>query len=287
MQPSLRKIQPGGETSFTLRKAIKNHFHTLWHYHPECEITIIEKSTGTCFAGDYIGSFRAGDIFLFGPYIPHFLRNDKKYFDKNSRLIAKATVIYFKEDLNGDNFLNMPEMKNIRDLLIKSRYGIMLPAKYSDSIRKKLTSIHKTEGFQRLILFISTLYEFSQRKEHVLLSSTPYVEIPNNINIERLNKASDYLMKYFQKKIYLKDLADIACMSPTAFCRYFRNHTGKTLFEFLNEIRIGHACRLLNESSKSISEICFESGFSSVTNFNVQFKKIKKLSPHEYQIIFR
>lgn len=287
MLPSLKKINPTGGSSFTLVKVNEAHFYPLWHCHPECEIMLIERGTGTCFAGDYIGSFNAGDIFLFGPNIPHLLRNPKKYFDANSRLRAKATVIYFRQDFWGEGFLNITEMKQIREILKKSQHGIILPASQSAGIAASLRKIKNAEGFERLSLLMKILYEFSREKSYSLLSSFPQNETPSSEKIERLNKASDFIMKNFHRKIYLKELADISYMSPTAFCRYFRKHTGKSLIEFLNEIRIGHACRLLVESSKSISEICYESGFTSVTNFNIQFKKNKKISPHEYQGLFR
>jgi AraC-like DNA-binding protein len=285
-QPSLKIVSPAGEFSFSARTAVKKHFHTLWHFHPECEIIYIEKSRGTCFAGDYIGRFKEGDVFMFGPFLPHFLRNDPDYYNEKSKLLAKATVLNFEEDFLGEKFLGLPELKKVSNLIKESRMGIMVPALHSKAIVKILSKIDPAKAEERILLLIAALSELASSKGLVFLTHSRYFTVSDPGKIERLNKVSDYLIKYYYKKITLQELADIACMSQTAFCRYFKSHTGKTFLEFLNEIRIGNACRMLAETDKSINEIAFLSGFFS-NNFHQQFRKIKKMSPQEYQNNFR
>lgn len=285
-QPSLKIVSPAYEFSFSARTAVKKHFHTLWHFHPECEIIHIEKSRGTCFAGDYIGRFKEGDVFMFGPFLPHFLRNDPDYYEEKSKLIAKATVLNFEEDFLGEKFLNLPELKRIFSLIKESHMGISLPAKHSKVLVKLISRIDAAKAEERILLLLSALSELASNKEIVILTQSRHFSVSDPGKIGRLNKVSDYLIKYYYKKITLKELADIACMSQTAFCRYFKSHTGKTFLQFLNEIRIGNACRMLAETNKSVNEIAYLSGFFS-NNFHQQFRKIKKMSPQDYQSNFK
>ncbi len=287
MKPSLKTISRSEERSFQVLKVNDTHFYPHWHFHPECEIMLIEKSKGIRYVGDNIDNFVEGDIFIFGPQLPHLLRNGDEYFKKQSGLRSQASVIYFSEDCWGREFLEMPEMKSIRELLLKSRRGIRVIGKSREYLKNEIQKIHHKEGMERVMHLLSVLHYISSSAQYELLAGTSFNSAGNKPDMERLNKVSDYLMKNFKKEITLEDVSEVALMSPTAFCRYFKQKTNKTLIEFVNEIRVGHACRLLMDAKVSVSEIAFDSGYNNVTNFNIQFKKIKKMAPLEYQYLYK
>jgi AraC-like DNA-binding protein len=265
-------------------KVNEPHFYPLWHFHPQCEIMLIEKSSGTRYVGDNIGQFRQGDVILFGPNVPHLLRNGKEYFESKSKRKAKATVLYFNETLWGIDFYQLPEMGNIRDLLKKARYGIHFDEKYTSRLKEKIHKVTRLEGLERILQLIYLLHYMAENTSYQVLSSAGFLPSFNEEDVDTLNKITDYLMKNFSREIKLKTVSEMANMSPTSFCRYFKARTNKTLVSFLNEIRVGYACKMLIENiNLNISQVCFESGFNNLTNFNIQFKKIKSKSPLEYR----
>ncbi len=281
--PSYKKVSSENNQIIETLEVKEPHFYPIWHFHPESEIMLLKKSTGTRYIGDSIENFKEGDVVLLGPNIPHLWRSSKECFVEGAPVSAKATVIYFREERLGHDFYNLPEMAQINKLLSTARRGVKFTGKRSADLEYKIDEIIYKEGMDRVVGLLSLLNYMANQCSYEPITSLGYLPRVDVADLSRFNRISAYLMNNFAQKITLDDIAAEASLSPTAFCRYFKSRTNKTFVGFLNEIRIGNACKLLMEKKKSASEICYESGFNNLTNFNIQFRKIKGLTPLQYQ----
>lgn len=268
-------------SSFSLACHAYKNFLKVWHYHPEFELVIILESTGTRFVGDSIEKFEAGEIVLIGKDLPHLWLNDKAYFQEGSKLKAKAHVVHFNECFAG-NFLNIPEMTDIQNLLQRANRGIKFEGDTNQLIIKKVNKMFGLEGYAKVIKLLKVLKLLSEQKEYRLLSGTGYVNSFKDKNNSKIARIHEYIINNFKNEISLNKAAELAHMNPSAFSRYFRNIQQKTFIQFLNEVRIGYACKLLIEQKYNITEVCYDAGFNNVSNFNRQFKALKGMSPSEF-----
>jgi len=253
-----------------------------WHYHPETEIIYIEKSTGSRFVGDHSEPFKDGDIGLIGANLPHVWKSDPKYHKNLPGLVARVLVVHFNHEIFKSTLAILPEMQGINQLLFDSQFGIKFTGTARTEIEKLMKGIIRTKGIEKLVKLIELLDVMSKTKEKQLLASPGYSKIRKSADFDRYDKAHRYMIENFHQNISLNMVSDIIGMTPTSFCRYFKKHTKKSFHTVLNEIRVGHACKLLIENKMNISGICFESGFNNVSNFNEQFKKIKGITPSQY-----
>lgn len=287
MKPQLIKMSSDNLQSFSVRQDKVPHFFKNLHYHSEVEFVLIDKGSGTHFIGDSISRFSEGDLYLIGSNLPHCWRCDDIYFENKPDLVAEAKVVHFLENYWGTQFLDLPENKAIRDLLIKAKSGIKVIGKTKFAISKILDKLLTAKSTERIILILQALSLIAHSKDLIILSSPGFTN--NNYiesEAERINDIFNYTMSYFHRKITLEEIADVANISPNSFCRYFKNITKKTYSQFLMEIRIGHACKLLIESTKNVNYVCYESGFNNFSNFNKYFKAITGKSPLSYKKSF-
>jgi AraC-like DNA-binding protein len=253
-----------------------------WHYHPETEIIYIEKSSGLRFVGDHAEPFAAGAIGLIGSNLPHVWKSDPIYHKNIPGLNAQVMVIHFRDEIFKGQLSLLPEMDTINQLLFESQFGIKFFGVTGKEIEVLMKSIMKATGIQKLVKLLELLDVMVQTNEKQLLASEGYSKIRKSTDFDRYDKAHRYMIDNFQHNITLEKVAGIVGMTVTSFCRYFKKHTKKSFHSVLNEIRVGHACKLLLENKLNISGICYESGFNNVSNFNEQFKKIKGVSPSQY-----
>jgi AraC-like DNA-binding protein len=282
MKPFYQKLVTPPSQSVIIFNEEKPHFTVPWHFHPEIEILFVVKSSGTSYIGDCIESFSAGDITIIGENVPHWWKSDIKYMDGTINEGIKALIIQFDRDIFGANFINTPEMCSIKELLEKSKRGIKFVGSSRDMLGKQMMKIFRVKGIHRITELILLLDMMAGSNEFHYHSSLGYSKILNSYDFYRFNKIHEYLVTNFTREISLDDISKVINMSPTALCRYFKKHTGKTLFTFLNEIRIGHACKLMIEENVSISNASYESGFNNLSHFNYQFKRMMKVTPSEY-----
>jgi AraC-like DNA-binding protein len=282
MKPQLLKIQNPIGCSFNFFDQKVPFFPTPWHYHPEIEIVMMLKSTGNKYIGSSITRFEPGDLVLIGPYLPHFYKSDTEYHEEGSDLEAHSAVIHFEENFIGKEFLDKPESVNLLKLFKRSKHGIQFSKSVSEQLKDDFLSLGELEGMQKLLVFIKILETLSTTSEYHFLTSDPLV-ITNSADSDRMKRVFEYVMNNFQKTISLEEISSIASMSESAFSRYFKKRTRKTFTSFLNEIRIEHACKLLQYDNMSVSEVSFESGFTNLSNFNRQFKAFKKQTPLVYR----
>ncbi|GBF21819.1 HTH-type transcriptional activator Btr [Arenibacter sp. NBRC 103722] len=274
-----RYIEPN--KSVSLQNYSSEFFLKIWHYHPELELDVILSSTGTRFVGDSIKKFIPGDIVLMGENLPHLWLNDNKYFEEHSRLKAEAVVIHFDKKLVS-GIEKIPEMEKIISLIHKAKVGVAFRGEANSSIIKKATDMIESSAYERVNILINIMAELAARNDYELLSSSGFVNSFQNIPKSRMAPVYNYVMNNFKEEIKLETIAKIAHMNPSSFSRYFSSFHKKTFTQFVNEIRIGFACKMLMEHKCNISQVCYESGFNNISNFNRVFKAIKQISPSEY-----
>lgn len=283
MKPFFQKLAPLPEESIIFLDEEIPHFTVPWHFHPEIEILFVVKSIGTRYIGDSVNNFCEGEICIIGENVPHWWKSDPSYLEDTNNLNTKALVIQFRKEIFNSNFINLPEMHQIKDLLERSQRGIQFTGHSRETFGKQIKKIFKLSGIRRITELILLLDSMATSTEFKVLTSIGYSKIVNTYDFQRFNKIHEYIIRNFQKQIGLDEIADHVSMSSTAFCRYFKKRTGKTFFEFLNEFKIGHACKLLSEKNISVSRVCYESGFNNMSHFNEQFKKIVHRTPSQYQ----
>jgi AraC-like DNA-binding protein len=276
MKPHIQKLPLSEQSSFVADQFITPYFETPWHYHAEYEMVLIIKGKGKRFVGNHISDFEAGHLDFLGKNLPHWYRKEDALSE------AGSLVIHFSEDFLGKDFGSIPEMQKIQLLFDKSRMGIHIQGHTRQIISDKMNEMLNLQGMERLLHLLAILTILADSSQYELLSS-PDLNSQNLRDSDRLNKIFNYVMDHFKEEIRIEELADLAMMSYSGFCRYFKNRTKKNFSHFVNEIRIGYACKRLIESDISISSVCYESGFNNITNFNKQFKNIVKTTPYQFQ----
>ncbi|MEI7583940.1 AraC family transcriptional regulator [Runella sp.] len=287
MQAILRKVNPSANYSFVARIDKLPYLYEKWHFHPELELTHIVQSRGTRFVGDSIEEFEEGDLILIGSNLPHVWKNDTAYFQPNSSLQAQSEVLQFLPDCFGKDFLNLKEMESIRRLFEKSKRGLRITGKTKENVLKLMTQlIENTKGVQRIGLFLNILELIAESEELVFLSSEGFLDSYHRFDTETINHVYEFTLSQFNRRILIEEAAAISHMSVANFCRYFKNRTQKTYIQFLTEVRIGYACRMLIENKKSVQQIAFDCGFHNISNFNRSFRLLKHQNPMAYRAAF-
>lgn len=259
------------------------HFIVPWHYHPAIEIMYITRGIGTRFVGDCIEQYEEGDVCMIGPNLPHEWRNDDAYFDKESGLRATCICLFFKREIFDPNFIRLPEMNNIRDLIERSRRGLKFTGNSKLEITRFIRSSVNDVGVRKVTNLLTLLELMATSTEYELLASVGFTNSVNSEDFERFNKVYKFLVKNFATSIRLEEVSTLVGLIPTAFCRYFKERTKKTFVEYLNEMRIGYSKKLLLENKMKISTISGEVGFPNLSNFISQFKKVTGMSPSQFQ----
>jgi AraC-like DNA-binding protein len=285
MKPQLLKISNPPDSSFNYFWWDMPYFPAPWHYHPEYEIVLMLESTGKKFVGSSITDFQPGDLCLIGSFLPHYYKSDNKYYENNPDLRARSVVMHFMEDFMGEQFLKLPESQAIKSLLERSRRGLQFGKTTVNKIAEKFKSIKDLQGIPKLLELVSILHIMAEAKDFSYLTVNP-LYLKNDNDSARMQKVMEFVMANYQEEITLMKVADLASMSESAFSRYFKKRTRRTFTQFLAEIRIEHACKLLMQDKMSVAEISFESGFNNLSNFNRQFKTFKKLTPLAYRMKF-
>jgi len=267
--------------SFSVRHAKQPHFLKLWHHHQEMELVLILKGKGMRFVGDSMEPFGPGDFVLLGDQLPHKWQNDLEYFS-GSGLEVEAIIIHFEKHFLANALEETVEFSTLYNLLEISERGIRFTGNTNKRAEKLLRKIVGTApGFKRLILLLDLLGLLAHTKEYNLITSSGYINSVYEKDI-KLKKVKDFVMNHFQMPIGLDEIAGEIGMNKTAFCRYFKKATGITFFTYLNEIRIGYACKLLQGSNDTIAKIGYESGFNNLSNFNQKFKQFTGRTPSSY-----
>ncbi|TAE32963.1 MAG: AraC family transcriptional regulator [Cytophagales bacterium] len=288
MKQALRKDLEPLSGSFAVRELVEPHFDPNWHFHPHYQLFLVEEGTGTRFIGDSIRPFIEGDLVMLGPNLPHLWRSDKPYFDTHSPLRTRGIVVYFTENFLGDSFFQHQEMGLLRDLLDDARRGLEWTGPTQQRTILSLRQLCQTPpGFGRVLAFMTILHDLSVANAHRYITTIGYTNTAKQSETDRIQLVHDYVLGHFHDHINLDTVADLAGMTPSAFCRYFKTRANKTFSDFVAEVRVGHACKLLMDTELSVTQISFESGYRTLSNFNRQFKEVTGQTPSGYLRTYR
>lgn len=271
------------DASFLVREFDVPYFEAPLHFHPVFELTLITASHGKRLIGDHVGDFDVGDLVLMGPDVPHIYRCAPAYYAHDPAARARALIIQFAPDFLGPHFFALPELQAVRELLARASRGLRFWGQTQQRISRALHRIRSTHGgLARLTQLMQLLELLAASTEYELLASQALVG-HNSCDTDRLHRVYERALSGFQGPIDLAEVAALVHLSPSAFCRYFKKRTRKTFVGFLSEIRLGHARKLLLANDRSITDICYASGFQNLSNFNRQFKAQFGLSPSQFR----
>lgn len=286
MKPQLLKVSQDLTNSFSARQDTMPDVNNRWHYHREIELVYFKKGKGTQFIGDSISRFTTGDVVLVGSNLPHYWLFDDSFFHKHSDETADVSVVHFNENFWGDPFLNLPENQSIRETFERSKRGLHICQQSAKDIGCQIEKIICAEGPRKIILLIEVLMAIGDCPESKPLSSIGFRHNFQELEKDRINAIYNYSIANFKKHITLEEIALVANISPNSFCKFFKSRSRKTYSQFINEIRIGNACKLLIDNKFNIKEVCYESGFNNFSSFHKYFKQVKGKTPLSYQKSF-
>ncbi len=269
------KIPKPVQQSLMVQEDYAPAFYDRLHQHEEIQISGIVQGTGKLLVADSIHAYGNGDIVIIGRNCPHVFQSNPS--SQPSHMIS----LFFTRSSFGEGFFDLPEMEQLRRFFDRSEAGFLLNAN-SNSLMPLLHRLNRSSGVARILLLMRLLLKIEQAEFRVLTGFIYPKRISSNEG-NRMQIVFDYVVRNFHRDISLKLMGDLANMSIGAFCRFFRQRTNKTFFQFLIELRIEHACQLLSGSRDvPISEIAELSGFRSVSNFNRKFRSLKGLTPTAY-----
>lgn len=279
--PSYRLINPQANRCFVF-KWEPFDLTTLWHYHPEIELIYFIEGKTSGIIGDGFQEFDEGDLVMLGADFPHVLQKHLDYKGMNVKKPPFGLIIQFVENFLGKEFITKPEMEPIMKLFKEGKRGLKFKPVVIDQVSDKLLNLHLLNDTKKLISLLDILAILSDTKEYTYLTSNSY-NYSFSYDEDRMKNINEYIYKHFTDAISLGEIASVSNMTVTSFCRYFKSRTLKTFSQFLNELRISYACKLLNKENYTVMDSCFECGYNNLSYFNRQFKAIIKMSPMQYK----
>ncbi|GGC24705.1 AraC family transcriptional regulator [Parapedobacter defluvii] len=268
---------------FLIRELREKHFDATWHAHQEYQLFLVLEGTGTRFIGNTVKHFDKGDLTFLGPNIPHLWRTEAYFLEPPADKISRGLVIYF--DVSVWNMLiHKDEFSQVKTLLEKAQYGMDIYGKCAEETSVLMRELLHLHGTESIIQFFRILDLLSTTKDYQLLHNDVVHNPMKEVESNRINIVYTYVAQHFKRKIPLEEVSALLNMTPTSFSRYFTKKTSKSFSYFLTEVRIRNACKLLSTHEvKNIDQICYESGFNTLSNFNKQFKAFIGMTPKEYR----
>ncbi|MCE7057364.1 AraC family transcriptional regulator [Algoriphagus sp. AGSA1] len=283
MKKPLQKSKIPSNKVFVIKELREAYLDKYWHSHEEYQLNVILKGRGTRYIGDHMKPFKEGDLVLTGPNLPHVWRCDNAYFDPESRLETHDIVIYFPESFLGKDSLQKDEFEEIRKLLARADRGLEIKGHTNKVVIKMMKELVHRQGGASIIGLLEILNVLAHSTE---LEPITQIDYKNNYTAHEKDKISEileYVLHNFKNKITLKEVAELANMSESAFSRYFKARVNKSFSDFLGDVRISNARKLLQDEDLNISQVCYESGFPTISNFNKQFKDRIGKTPMAYK----
>lgn len=253
------------------------------HSHKNFELNYITSGTGRRIVGDHISGFETGDLVLLSPDIPHCW----ELLDSEPNTKATCVVTHFSENIISSDFFKMPELDKVVNLLKQANRGIQFRAKDDTEIRSILLEMSQSEGLEYYIGLLKIFNNLIQIEDRDKLSNPLNRSSVFSKNAEKINKIYEYVFQNIQEGINLEEASSVLNMAPSSFCRFFKKKTNLTFMEYVKNVRVGIAAKLLAETDKQITQICFESGYNNLANFNHYFKANMGKTPSDYRKNFR
>jgi AraC-like DNA-binding protein len=277
------KITSYLNTNVSVLNRVEPFFQSPFHSHPELELVYVKESFGKRIIGNSVMPFEPGDMVFLGSDIPHVWLNDEIYYQEMADLKANSIVVYFSKDIFGPTFYALKETQKINELFFQAGKGISIIGKTNILIAKKLEKLVLKKDFEVIVGLFEILSILSESQDQIYINDEVYSLMNKEAKADRLSEVFQFVNKNYARNIALVEIAAVANMTPTSFCRMFKLKSKKNFVDYLNEIRISNACKLLLETDKSMSEIAYSCGYKTASNFNKLFKKCKGITPSEFK----
>lgn len=280
MQSIVREITPLTQSDcFTIFTRVKSEFDFPLHSHEELELNFITNAKGAKrVVGDHISVIDDMELVLVGSNLPHVWQTHNCKSQK-----IKEVTIQFHKDLFDEKLLRRNQLSFIRKMLEKSARGILFSRETIERIQPRLVILNQKQGFDSVLELFSILHDLSISRDMHTLSDATFSNAELSYNSRRIERSVEYMNQNFKKHITLSEVAKLANMTDVSFSRFFKSRTGITFMDSLLEMRLGHASRLLIDTTQSIAEVAYNCGFNNISNFNRLFKKKKGCTPKEFR----
>lgn len=271
--------------AFIVQHLHSSYFDPNIHAHTEYQLFYVLEGRGNRFIGDNIKPFKEGDIVFTGPNMPHLWRSDMEYFNKAKGLKTSGIVLYLREDFLGGSIHQKEELESLHHLFKRSLNGLEITGNTNKQLRKMLADILNMKGLESIIQLLKILQLMAGAADdcQTITHASYQYESYNEKEKNRMNLVYEYVMQNFKQKIELDQVASLVNMTPTSFSRFFTSRVNKSFSDFVKEIRIDYACKMLHDEHAPVSRIAYECGFPTLSNFNKQFKIIKDETPLSYR----
>jgi len=275
------KLAISEDSPIRVRHYDYERFSYPWHFHSQYEIIYFSKGRGTRFVGNSVQRFAPGDIVLIGPELPHYMKSDELGKGaENTRY--QGTIVQFEKNFMYHAITHYPQFTRIRKLLEDASKGIYFPIENNAAIRKLMYRLPSRKGIEQFIELLQILKLMAESQSRQFIASVDSENSPV-FDYSRIDKILVYLNKHYNRDISLAEIASIAAMNPSAFCRFFKQKTGKSFKAYVADMRVSYACKLILHESMSIAQVSSECGFETISYFNKTFKKHTGHTPTEYK----
>jgi len=259
------------------------HFYEKLHQHPQWQLTFIIEGKGQLMVGDYLGRFEPGDMFLFSANMPHVFRSDGEYFDPKTDKRSLGNTLFLDFEALGKSLMEVEEFTGLNQWLQRTKGCFAIHGNTKDKIKKNLMNFPDLQGLKKMLSALEILNGLQESQDLNALNRFIQEKVFTETEGKRMGHVMSFILSKSQSSIGLQEVAGVANLSKEAFCRFFKERTGKTFTEFLLQVRIHQACQLLQESEWSISQIAYQTGFQNLSYFNRAFKKIQGETPKEFR----
>jgi AraC-like DNA-binding protein len=283
MKQPLKKSRIPEYKAFVVKELFAPFFDKNWHFHQEYQLFLVLEGRGIRFFGDVMKPFKPGDMVFSGPNLPHLWRNDQEFFDKTNGLSTHGIVIYFPEEFMGNAIQIKEEFESIKLMFQKSSRGLEIIGETNLILQQMMKGLLKLKGVESIIQLLKILEIIAHSADCLPIVQADYTNLNKESEKDRMSQVYEFVMDNFQQKIRLEEVSSLANMTVSSFSRYFTSRMNKSFSDFLTDVRISHACKLLHEQDLNISEIGYESGFNTLSNFNKLFKDKMGMTPLVYK----
>ncbi|MEW6304660.1 MAG: AraC family transcriptional regulator [Verrucomicrobiota bacterium] len=285
MKPVFEQTPRTQWESFHCEVVRGSSYNAAWHFHPEYQLTLVLKSRGHRLVGDNLTPLQAGDLVLVGSNLPHVWHQDENR--GGAANAVHAIIVRFLDTFLGNDFLEIPEAEPVRQLLKRAGRGLLVTGRTRELVAARMEQLTETSGMGRIAELLAILHLLARSKDLQPIASAGFVPSLASEDQGRMGRVCDYIHAHLTEDIDREAVAAEAHLSVGAFSRFFKLRTGKTLPEYVNELRVGRACRMLVEEDTKVTDIALECGFRNLANFNRRFREITKVTPRDYRRQFQ
>ncbi|HBE43283.1 MAG TPA: AraC family transcriptional regulator [Bacteroidales bacterium] len=282
----LEKLVISEDESFFIGIFQDNLEKSTWHYHNRYEISFITEGTGKRIVADSISEFHPGDLVFIGQRLPHVWIADKDLYNPSNRFL-EMVFLQFNSDVLCQQLLSLPEFRNVSRALNYSERGIQIVGQSLNEVSEIMLQLPYMNNFDRILNFYKLMNIIGRSDTVIQLASSEYLRKRLDTGSRRISMIHEFLMNNYLDVVNLEQIADLVNMAKGSLCHFFKMNMGMTIFEYLNQIKVDFACKLLMDPDLSILRVGLNSGFNNISHFNKQFKKITGLTPLEYRKQFR